>query len=581
MKKIINLLFLFFIIFTFSGCSNKKPLFKDVYYSDNFFSNKSNEYNSSLSTYGLLSAVGGFEEFEYTDTNSHVRFERFLKEKGFKNFYHNKELEIRPTKDTVGVFFASKKIKNKTLVYMIVRGDKYSSEWASNFKIDTNKYYHQGFYDAYSKCKNELKYYLENYVSGDIKLFICGYSRGGAVSNLLAYDIDNEIDNNPNYLSKNTNLIKDDFYCYCYEAPRGLKESLNIDNSKYDNVFCIVNENDFIPKLLMKQFGFRRIGVEIYLSTNINDSNFKNMLDPIKEEYARLLNVDKSECYMNDFNLNNSKDGALGLFNKSNYINYNLGLAVEELYEKITKNLTLEEYYLNCQEGLVSFLDQAYRSVPIDAEIDQVFSKFINSMTLDDGRPITDDIMKFILNPEKYIDKGLDGIQVTENREITKKAVIYIISKFGNILFANMSFFASVIGGNNFKALPNNHMPKTTYSLLRLYDKHYVKDAYKNPTGDFYKIYIPNKKTNITVMNNDVVIAKIEDGKPIDLNNNYSYGIKDNEIVIYLPKDNNYKILVDDVKNINIHTYERKNQKYVDYNYNYEIKDDKYSIVLN
>ena len=66
-----------------------------------------------------------------------------------------------------------------------IRGSKYDSEWASNLTAGAQGDI-QGFYDASEKVNDRLRDYLADNELTDVKLWITGYSRAGAVADLTA-----------------------------------------------------------------------------------------------------------------------------------------------------------------------------------------------------------------------------------------------------------------------------------------------------------------------------------------------------------------------------------------------------------
>ena len=94
--------------------------------------------------------------------------------------------------------------------------------------------------------------YNDAYESKKLKLWIAGYSRGAAVSNVLSYLIlgDNE---------KKLNIEPENVFCYTYATPRGLIEEHAID---FPNVFNIISEADIVTHVAPVEYGFYRCGMD-------------------------------------------------------------------------------------------------------------------------------------------------------------------------------------------------------------------------------------------------------------------------------------------------------------------------------
>ena len=164
--------------------------------------------------------------------------------------------------------FANKTTSNGKVIIAVVRGMDYGDEWCDNFNVgDTGD--HAGFSRAASVVEDALiKYVDDNKSEEDVKIMICGYSRAGAVSNILASKL----------LSKDIKITQDNnLYTYTFEAPKGLLKENAI---RYDNVFNIIIDGDFITNILPDAYGFARCGIDINiyndeLSSLIKEYNTK------------------------------------------------------------------------------------------------------------------------------------------------------------------------------------------------------------------------------------------------------------------------------------------------------------------
>ncbi len=252
------------------------------HYNDSYFMTPSNKgmesYNPNLATMSLCLAMSAFGSGDigtnYTNKSKNVE-QLLISELGFKKYSTNKDLEggfdsyHRPTDKSIGVAIASKVIedneKKYTLIAVAVRGANYEREWASNFRIGEN-----GQADGFSEAKDNVlnfltEYIVKNNISGDVKIWITGYSRAAATANLTA----GALDNNYN-LGNNVNLSSKDLYAYCFETPMGEIKANNPREEKYNNIFNIVNPNDPVPKVAMAKLGFDRYGIDIILPSNEN-----------------------------------------------------------------------------------------------------------------------------------------------------------------------------------------------------------------------------------------------------------------------------------------------------------------------
>ena len=235
-------------------------------YSDSFFAGKANVYNPQLATMSMSLAFAAFgaddsiRGFEYADDN----VKEVLTNCKFTNYkqynYHQK-----PTQDSIGCVIAKKKISGNTLIVVAVRGGGYGAEWASNFTVGKSGD-HQGFNQSATTIYKYLAEYISsNNISGNVKFWITGYSRAGAVSNLLAAKLDRTI------INKNISYDKNSVFAYCMATPAGADTRNDPHNTKYNNIFSIINYHDLVPCVAPFFWEFDRYGVTKVLDYSDTD----------------------------------------------------------------------------------------------------------------------------------------------------------------------------------------------------------------------------------------------------------------------------------------------------------------------
>ena len=182
-----------------------------IYYNDNFFSSPASNYNEELSTASICLALSGFSQASSGNyINSPINAQDLFNKLGFSNFKSNNDGISKPNAHSFGVYMASKVIDDYTLIGVTVRGAGYLSEWASNVRLGENPKYADGFYEASSIYLDSLKTYItENNISGKIKIWTAGYSRGGAGVNLSIGRIDLSLVDGTNILGDNLFFNKD------------------------------------------------------------------------------------------------------------------------------------------------------------------------------------------------------------------------------------------------------------------------------------------------------------------------------------------------------------------------------------
>lgn len=249
------------------------------YYDDAYFREPSTKYSDSLATMSMCLALSGFASKGTDDyTRKSENLQALLSQCGFEEdtFAVNQGFLEKPGMDTIGVGAAYKKITDENgedcwLIACAVRGHGYQSEWASNFTIGEVGE-HQGFEDAALQVVAFLREYAEAnpQINGNVKLWMAGYSRAAATVNLAAAMIDEGAP-----VSDRFALGTDSVYAYCFECPQGALLSLDAENSRYRNIFAIVNPADLVtkvaPTLPPDAFGFDRYGMCMFLPSVMYD----------------------------------------------------------------------------------------------------------------------------------------------------------------------------------------------------------------------------------------------------------------------------------------------------------------------
>ena len=166
-----------------------------MYYDDSLFDNPSSEYNPSLATASISFAMASFGSSEGDDdyTEKSRNAEDLLGRIGFTGIAPNDFYREKPGTDSLGCIFAHKEIGGRLMIACGIRGANYGAEWASNVTIGagTARDYHQGFYEGSEIFLKSLKDYIAaEGITGDIRLWIVGYSRAGAVCNISAGSLD-------------------------------------------------------------------------------------------------------------------------------------------------------------------------------------------------------------------------------------------------------------------------------------------------------------------------------------------------------------------------------------------------------
>lgn len=263
------------------------------YYKDSYFAESANKYNQSLATMSLclsLSTYNASDNYENADENVRT----ILNQCGFQD-YEQTMYHIKPESGTIAFSIANKELDTgETLIVVAVRSGGYEAEWASNVTVGKTGN-HEGFQNAADCVYRVLNNYItdseHNLSDKKVKFWITGYSRGAAVSNILAAKLFQEKYKEVTYSSIN------DVYAYCFATPAGVSLTEDPHNDCYNNIFNIIEYNDPVPLVAPCQWDFDRYGITKVLPCAESTKDAFNYINPMIEQ----LNAMGYEYKVSDF----------------------------------------------------------------------------------------------------------------------------------------------------------------------------------------------------------------------------------------------------------------------------------------
>lgn len=300
-------------------------------YSDEYFNSSSFMFDPQLAkaSFGLeLSA------FRYDGKKIPNQYETYLGAAGFEDIYAF-GYDLPTTKDTCSGVIAHKKIGEFTLIAAAPCGQGYQNEWAGNLEVG-NEERHKGFNTAAQLFEQEIKDYIsEHQIEGNKKLWLSGFSRGSAISNLTAAD-----------------MIESgefaDVYAYLFGVPRTTKKAV-----AYPGIYNICGAFDPIANFPLETWGYARYGTDIYTPAQETDS-----------DYLALWG-----------SANHVKEDITGSILRNNpQINYRIHLIIEFLAELFP---TSEDYVENLQDQVIQKWTDPEK-MNFAAVLTEVFSKLEN-----------------------------------------------------------------------------------------------------------------------------------------------------------------------------------------------------------
>lgn len=577
-----------------------KDMSAECYYTDDFFFKRASLYNPSLATMSLcleLSSWSSHEKTQWYDPDIGQEDDAYWEDKlvnaktllvgeeglGFKEFAANAYWEAAPQTNSIGVCAARKKIQRSkndpgyTLVAVVIRGGGYGSEWGGNFEIGED-----GDHAGFDKARDEvIRFLKEDYLPSisntepqDLKLWIVGYSRGGATANMVAGTINNDPDVLGPYIEK------ENIFCYTFEAPQGVVQE-NMKGS-YENIHNIVNTNDLVPLVAPSSWGFYRYN---HLTTQFlpsryttNEKTFEQqrtaMLMQLEElGYSRLdmMAADKDfEYAINEYavyhtlKINPTKflPGGEPLWEwiphtttTQDALNDVINLLAEDLLED-------RETYHTGMEASVSRILSAI--CHYDGKIVGVGTEFLNILkeyyTIENMMYIMAPM--FSLNPfYTYTQRMMD----VELRAMEKATIILqpwvddkmLIETIKQVLWELLSDIAEDVWNGNYETLETllfavdvftttgfqPHYPEITLAWCRSLDPNYNTDVAKDQGSATTRVVRINCPVDVYVYNeNGDLVAAIVDDVPKADSMLVCYLNSEGEKIFYLPGDSTYVV---------------------------------------
>lgn len=381
----------------------------DFKYSDCFFNENPATYNNHMATMSHNLAHASNQYIENGDySNGAKNVVDILNQSGFDDIYVSDSYKEKPTADSIGYVIASKDVvvpgSVKKVISITIRSAGYEAEWASNVTIGKNGEA-LGFKNASEQVLTGIRQYLNDYNlnqdldDGNLVFWLQGFSRGGATANLTAKK-----------LIDSYQALGNRIYAYCIEAPQGGIPAL--ETGDYGSIHNVINTDDIVPYVAPALMGFKRYGIDHYLSSDDHDwiqpGTGRNMSDNFPFTIVREERIEKVNDQLKE------------IFNNSDrWKNY-------EPYRITKKHITYPTFQIEDDKRQELTMSYLYR--------------FMDALVYDGGEPnVTRDI---------YVDDGL--------QDAASRFMIYLNSnvnfkEFMNAL--NVKDFVSISGGEAIVAI--------------------------------------------------------------------------------------------------------------------------------
>lgn len=535
---------------TFKYPSGAKDYSSTYYYSDEYFYDSSIRYNPSLATMSLclaMSAFGSGEVSSYKNKSKNVK--NLLEELMFTDFETTKSFTEKPTTDSIAAAIGQKKIKDKdghvfTLIAVAVRGGGYEQEWASNFTIGDRED-HAGFNDAALHVIKFIKNYVGGHgIEGDVKLWITGYSRAAATSNLVAARLDEGTS-----IGNKVSLSKTNLFAYCFETPAGTTVLDANTKSKYGNIFNIVNPNDLVTKVAPTAMGFRRYGIDRVLPTRENKYNsYSKQTEEMLKQFKQIESA--GDYKLNNFVYKKIDIGNIAPWRDKDIVyeadeQMSMSAFLDDLLAKLVNGYIHREVYFPTIEMGVRelckalFQDESKSSKIIDSTVEKISGDIggIIWAFFWDEYSAYEKIAGYLT--ESLKENGITNFNDSDIKEAAKPLLDCVIACLAN----NIDDFVTII--NNKDYFFPAHNPELCLAWMRSMDENYTTDAGEAFSNGSYRVIRINCPVNISVYDtNGTLVALIVDGVTQLINNSSITALinSDGEKIVYLPPDEEFKI---------------------------------------
>ena len=222
-----------------------------IEYSDKYFSAPSSGDHPELRAVSYALALAGYENeadgYPITGSTPNPKLIDFLDQLGFSD-YQSWDTASEADGHSFGTTIGHKTLEDgKELIVVAPRNYNYLTEWLSNFNVGTSGD-HAGFSESAGLVVDRFNQYIDNHNFASYKVWVVGYSRGGAVVDLFAKQINANI--------KNYKMASEDFYVYTFGAPRA-----SITETKYQNIHDVKDGNDLLLGYVFPEaWGFYNTG---------------------------------------------------------------------------------------------------------------------------------------------------------------------------------------------------------------------------------------------------------------------------------------------------------------------------------
>jgi len=265
-------------------------------YSDSYFTQTGELYNHQLAQCSLGLAVSAFRSADQAIDHKDEYARAYLSAAGFGDFVSHQFDQV-PTAETIATIIGSKSMEDEKGTFLMVAvgvsGGGYEDEWLSNFSFG-DAAVHDGFFSAAFEVFRRVFDYADARSEGRrVKLWISGYSRAAAVSNMVSV------------LALETGQItNENLYAYTFATPNNAQTGSNDFSAggtyDFSNIFNIVGMFDPVPSIPFQEWGYGKLGTTFHLPAQETTPDYMARREPVERIYREIT----GEEYTNNLEVN-------------------------------------------------------------------------------------------------------------------------------------------------------------------------------------------------------------------------------------------------------------------------------------
>ncbi len=334
----------------FDSAAYSEELSYQFPYRDSYFSGSAAEYRHGLAQCTLGMAVSAFRSADQELDRKDQNIREYFTQAGFSQM-ESREFNERPTAKTIATLIASKTLKDRKGEYVLlavaVSGGGYQDEWLSNFSFGDESV-HEGFFSAGFTVFERVFDYVDQYAAGKrVKIWMGGYSRAAAVSNMAAV-----------LMLTAEQIAPEDLFVYTFATPNNAQAEKFGDEYDYSSVYNIVGMFDPIPSIPFSEWGYGKLGTTLRLPARETTPDYEARCEPVKKVYREITG---------------------GIYESSPECNW----FIQKLYQLLYDMIGTAEHYQAEVEGVIdpaweknsstyTLLREICRILSQDAEIDHM-----------------------------------------------------------------------------------------------------------------------------------------------------------------------------------------------------------------